>query len=340
VKYFLPGVLLGACAERVPLDEVPITGGTEEQHAEARRILAAFEADSGEGRVVLTGVTFAPVYGEAIGTFSAVSDHIRLEPDLQGPLLERALRHELCHALDFAEELMVGPDETFDALILDLFRLGSIDTGGLGGPRYRRSEAFASYCDMGPLVAHALSSACPGEPEAVTEAAAYLTSRVWKTWDPPAAHPGPGAPHASWTAPAPDPGEFGVMGLADPAQIRVLYGTSLVDLGLDDGLPRGEALQAFAPQEELPEGLSGLCPLYGSLSDGVGWSEGPAAALVRFRLYDTSAVARILATDGGAWGLAEGCVPQVYTDLFTTADHRLWLAWVDGSTVSWAPLLE
>lgn len=334
--------LLGfACAERVPLSQVPIRGGTEQQHAEARHILASFEEASGRDRVALTEVVFGPVYGAAVGSFDAVRDRIRIEPDLQGPRLERTLRHELCHALDFAEGLMEGPDATFDALVRDLFRVGAVDTEGLGGPRYRRSESFARYCDMGPLAASALSAACPGEPADVSEAAAYLARRVWRAWEPEPLPAVPETPHASWTAPEPLWGEFGVLGLADPSRIRVRYGALVVDLGLDDGQPMDDRpLRPFAPQEELPEGLAGLCPLYGDLLAGAGWSDGPAAVLVRFDLYGEDAATRVLASEGGAWGPLGGCLSQAHTDVFTTADHRLWLAWVDDRTVSWAPLLE
>jgi hypothetical protein len=337
----LVAALLGACAERVPLSQVPVRGGTDAQQAEVRRIIEGFEQAAGPGRVALTEVVFSDIYGPAIGTFSPVSFRVRLESGLQGFELERVLRHELCHALDYTEGLVAEPDPAFDALVHDLFVLGAVDTEGLEGPRNRRSEAFARFCEKGPLIAEALSSACPGEPDEVTEVAATLVRQVWPAWERPQSSPIPGRVHASWTAPAPDPEEFGVIGLADPSQIRVQYGSARVDLDLESGRPpdRG-ASPPFAPQEELPEGLDGLCPMYGYLSDGAGWAEGPAAALVRFDLYEGSAVARVLAADGGAWGPVHGCVSHQHTDLFATADHRLWLAWVDGATVSWVPLLE
>jgi hypothetical protein len=338
VRYALFSVVLGACAERVPLSRVPVRGGTADQHAQVRDILEEFEADSGEGRVQLTEVVFGQIYGDATGTFNAVTDVIRMEPYLEGPPLERVLRHELCHALDFAEGLMEGPHPTFDPLIHDLFMLGAIDTDGLEGPRYRRSEAFARYCDLGPFVGHALIAACPGEPDEVNDATAYLSREVWQTWEPPPSQRGP-AVHARWQAPSPDPVAFGVLGLSDPSQIRIQYGTERVDVGLDDGLPRsGSTL--FAPQEKLPAGVSHLCPVYGALLDGTGWSEGPAAVLVRFELYREAATPRILTMDGGEWTRVAGCFPQEHIDLFSTADGRLWLAWVEDSTVSWAPLLD
>lgn len=338
------GVLLGSsCAEQVPLPEVPIEGGTPQQRAEARQILDAFEADVGEGRVVLSEVRFGSIYGAA-GRFFRGSGRIRLDPELRGGALQRALRHELCHALDFGEGLMERPDRTFDALVRELFVDDVIDTDGLGGPRYRRSEAFARYCDVGPLAARALSVGCPGDPPEITAAAGYLARRVWGFPEPPG--PGLREPHASWTAPAPDPEVFDALGTTDPSRIRVLYGTpeglAVHTLDIDGGQRLdGGGAALFAPDEPLPEGLADLCPLSGDPPSGAGWSGGPAAARVRLGLYGVGTAPRILATDGEGWApIADGCVPYGPAALFATPDRELWLAWVDERTVSWAPLSE
>src|SRR6185436_9005541 len=91
-------VLVCGCADRVPLADVPIRGGTASQRAVARRVMDAFDRDAGEGRVDLRELAFDPLYGPVAGRYHPIGDRIQVDPDVRGPELERVVRHELCHA--------------------------------------------------------------------------------------------------------------------------------------------------------------------------------------------------------------------------------------------------
>jgi hypothetical protein len=286
-------------------------------------------------------VAFERLYGRVVGRYVPLPDRIEIDPDVRGPLLERVVRHELCHALDFDEDLVTRPHPVWDALVLRLFHLGRVDAAGLEGPRNRRSEAFAQFCDLGPLLAQALADGCPGDPADVDYAAAWILHTVWREWDVPR-FPGPGPAVASWTAPSAAlfDDEFGVLGLEDPNLIRVAWGEARVDLSRAEGAPVDGPYPVVAPQEELPRGLVGLCPLSGFSYAGAGWSDGPAAVLFGIDVYAGLATPRVLANDGGRWAWVEGCVDAEHADVFVTSDHRIWLATVDDGTVQWTPLLE
>ncbi|MEZ4237719.1 MAG: hypothetical protein R3F59_16535 [Myxococcota bacterium] len=334
--------LAAGCAQQVPLDEVPVLHGTDAQAATVQRGIAAFEAASGAGRVTLRRIVFDDVYG-ALGQYDSVHQRVRLDHALHGAVLERVLRHELCHALDFQEDLVADPDPRWDDQVRTLFRLGAVDTAGLDGPRIRRSEAFARYCELGPLVAHALRDPCPEEAPEDTDVFRFLARRVWRASDVPPLPP-LGEPHASWVPPQP-PYTFDVLGLDDPGRIALRLDSgvdvSFVTLDLDSGAPVPDpGLAPFLPDAPLPAGLEGVCPLYADFSSAAGFAAGPAAVVARFWLYPGASAGRVLADDGSGWAPLPGCVPPGPSDVFATADGRVWLAWTDGGRIAWAALLE
>lgn len=108
------------CHERFSLDDVPIVGGTDDQRALVRERLAEFEADAGVGRLTLQAVVFDSL-DDPIGSFNRRTDRIELSDQLDPSVLALVLRHELCHALDFTEQLVDRPSPLFDGLADGLF---------------------------------------------------------------------------------------------------------------------------------------------------------------------------------------------------------------------------
>jgi hypothetical protein len=163
-------------ADRVPLGDAPIVGADDAQMLTlVRELLAEFEQDVGEGRVGLVEVRFAP--RRTLGAFSPRTGRIVLADDLTPEDLQDVLGHELCHALDFAEDLVARPVAEFDALGFEVVDPRRGGRPVQGSERFRRREAFAAWCALGPDTAQHLVAS--DEPERVTEAAHWLVERVW-----------------------------------------------------------------------------------------------------------------------------------------------------------------
>jgi hypothetical protein len=163
-------------ADRLPIGDVPIVGAVDPQMLElVREQLAAFERDVGEGRVGLVEVRFAP--RRTLGAFSPRTGRIVLADDLALEDLPEVLGHELCHALDYAEDLVARPVAEFDTLGFEVVDPRRGGRPVQGSSRFRRREAFAAWCALGADTAQLLVAS--SEPERVTEAAHWLVERVW-----------------------------------------------------------------------------------------------------------------------------------------------------------------
>jgi hypothetical protein len=163
-------------ADRLPLGDIPIVGADDPEILSlVREKLADFERDVGEGRVALVEVRFAP--RRTLGAFSPRTGRIVLASDLSPDELPDVLGHELCHALDFAEDLVAQPVAEFDALGFEVVDPARGGRPVQGSPRFRRREAFAAWCALGADTAQHLTTS--DEPERVTEAAHWLVERVW-----------------------------------------------------------------------------------------------------------------------------------------------------------------
>jgi hypothetical protein len=333
------------CRERVDLSEVPIVGGTPEARELVRIELEAFEEWIGPGRLQIARVVFKPVQ-DASALFYRAWDKIVLDSELELHDVRRIVRHELCHALDYAEDLQAEPNAPFDEYGDLLFDPVSPVLDYEENARGRRSEALARTCEIGPFGAVVLSEPCPGEPPLARELSTWASSHVWSDFALEAPWPEPGPPHATWEDPlVATEGPLEALSISPAAEPTVLmFSLAYAERGsqVTVDLHTGEFVNP--PQLELGEHVTeppaGL-PVGGGFYTALGWPSGPGGALVDFpiRSLQGSWARRLLASDGGAWALVgDGCLDDSIPEAIFTADGELWFAWGDGTGVSWAPM--
>lgn len=342
-------LLLSGCAQRFDLDQVPIEGGTPEQRAAVREGLARFEADAGPGRIQLKQIAFEPLEGWTAGSYTRRSDKVEIEEELSPEGVLRVLRHELCHVLDFTEELVDQPSPLFDGLADGLSDpdLGLLPIDGMRSEREQRSEALARFCDLGPLALSALADRCPNEPAAVGDVADWLLLHIWRDYVSPENVGSLPPPRAEWDAGPRDgpPKSFIIDAVADPAILWISVGSSDADwaseyVDRETGEPwDGPFPGGFPAGDGVPPGLPP--PEDARLGLWAGWPDGPGASIAYINLYHLGETQRLLASDGGPWGfVATSCVPWRRNNPFGTVDHQIWFAWLDDNFVRWAPILQ
>jgi hypothetical protein len=317
-------LLVGACEARVPLSDVPIVGGTAEQREAVRDELAAFDGWVGPDRLQIVEVRFADLDPVVLGQFRPSQDDVKLNRDLAIGEVRWVVRHELCHALDYAEGLVEQPSPLFDHLVTQL--------KGQAGPtdRARRSEVLAEACNVGPFGAEALATQpCPADPPEAEELFGWIARHVWSEYDPadPAAPLGP----ALASGPAPEAGPLSVSPSVEPGLVDVVGLPFAVDL--HTGEPSGQVPAAGDAANPPPT----TTPLGGVVRLGVGWPSGPGAAVVDYTLKSQGpAGSRLVWSDGLDWSPV-GCVDASDDwDLFT-AEDQVWYAWREQA-VSWTPI--
>lgn len=333
-----------ACREDGPLPDTPITGGTREQVALAREELRAFDQNVGEGRVRVPVVRFEESVDR--GRIRVHSHLVTLDDDLPPEDVRWILRHELCHALDDAEDL-VGESALFDDLAEGFFADDDPDAVDDAYPtdRRKRGEALATFCSLGALPTHALRTGCRTEPDVLPELADWLMDEVWRAfperdvaWDRDGAQ--------GWQS-TQFPNSLSVRATGSPEggiRIRVWrleesdtpYETVVV--GLHDGKPVDLFGMDVWVEPLAPEAPAGLADDLSSESL-LGWPDGAGAALGRVDLWHLGpSQPRLFATDAsGEWASADPGCPLAHQQLFT-AEGAVWTAWVDGTTVRWAKL--
>ena len=143
-------LLSQGCKARVPLSEVPITGGTKAQREAVRAGLLDFEHWIGFDRVHLTEVRIEDLEGDNQGLWYERRALILLDEEVSD--LDKTLRHELCHALDSAEDLSEGRS------VLKSLGQPYTKPDVPSDQQEPWTEAFAEVCSLGPL-ASALAEA-------------------------------------------------------------------------------------------------------------------------------------------------------------------------------------
>jgi hypothetical protein len=336
----LAALALGGCigGAPYPLERVPIVGGSPETRSEAEAELADFAAWIGR-RLELAEIAFGETRAGSLGRFARSRSRITIDEQLDPSLVRGVLRHELCHAIDYAEDLAEEQPDLLDRLADGLYAGGVLPVDAQGGRRSRRSEALARFCELGPFAARALAEPCPGDAADGTAVMDWLSDTLWTGWQPSATPPPLPGPHASWQA-GWDPGGdgFGVRSTEDPLVVEISLGAAVepghLQVTLEDGSPASGDLPlgvlADAPPPGLPEGAT--------VSLARGWHDGPGAAVVSYDLYHLGdSPGRLIWSGGKGWAaVQDGCVAADH-DLFTT-DDDVWLAWVDGTDVSWTPI--
>jgi hypothetical protein len=319
------------------LSEAPILGGSPEQREAAAAALADFDRDVGPGRLTIGGVAFDAYDWD--GGYSRWDADITLDPSLDAAEVPGVLRHELCHALDFAEDITRDEGAPWDRASEALFASGLVTHDPYGNDRLRRAEAFATFCGEGPYLAETLARSCPTDAPEAREIAEPLWEEVWLEAEPmPVA--APLTPAGAWTAAlVPEALEIAATGQAGVVAIRALTPTAVSQASVE--LDSGEIVRAdtvthldSAHPSDLPGDWPGA-----QAQASVGWDDGPAAAVDAIWAHHLGFQRRLLGYDGERWALVgDGCLPEVWS-LFTAEDQP-WVVWAEGSTVSWAPLAD
>jgi hypothetical protein len=333
-------VLLAACRPERPLSEVPITGGTQQERAIVKAELEVFARAVGPDRIGLRRVKLVEeVRGDDRLAGAYTGSEILLDAGWED--LASTVRHELCHAVERAEGLAAGPDPLLDELAAGFFQemavLADLWPKYYRTARLQRSEALASFCELGPVALDSLRQPCPGQSPLLQEVAEWMMDRIYlehpllppleletsdavtmdawvETFD----------PRISATA---QPGVVVAEGDWDEHDWRR-------GLDLYTGEVQDYALDAEPNVQELP--WAGGFDLYG----GVGWREGPAVLrgyVSAHHLNSGSSRSLVYDPDEGGWRtVLESCEPRF--DVFT-ADGQLWMAWEEGPLLRWRPLL-
>ena len=328
---------LVACTASGPLPDTPIEGGSDEQRMLVREELREFDAAVGAGRLSIPLVRFRDI--DAPAEIRRSSYRITLDTDTAPHDVRWILRHELCHGLDFEEDL-VAHSPLFDELATGYFADADQTEVDAVYPtdRMRRSEALAVFCSIGALGAHSITSSCRNEPEIAAELSRWLIERVWRAHEP---------QDFAW-----EPAD--AVGWASeelPSEITVgstLVPENSIRIGLDYVDSIVVDLHTAEPQviedddivyEPRPSGVDGGF-LY-DLSDTTvhGWPDGPAAAFGRVYLWHLgySDLRLFVRQTGGPWMLSAPDCQLPFQQLFT-ADESVWIAWVDGYRVKWTPV--
>jgi hypothetical protein len=329
-------LLLAACRPRFPLSEVPITGGTQEQRDLVRDELLDFEGWVGHDRVHLAEVRIEDIKEGYDGLWHAKKSLIRLDEEASN--LRQTARHELCHALDTAEDLSSGRPL--------LKSLGQVYTSfDEDIDRKPRREAFAEVCDLGPLATTlAQSSTCADDNPELLQALGYTDEEVWTARPLPAAR-SPGEPM----------GGFDLGQLPEPVTGYLVLSTSdpgflFFNLAFEEGGTQAQ-VDAVTGEMVFPtlEGGERAVEPPGGLTSfqyvlwRVGWPTGPGAAILLYSIPDHPPLwPRLAMHDGTQWRPVPQTCPWetgVGADVFTAQD-RVWYAWDEGQIVHWAPLSD
>jgi hypothetical protein len=331
--------VLPACRPERPLSLVPISGGTRQERAIVREELEAFAQAVGPDRVEVRQIEIVEQvgYGDRMaGSYSRSG----IELDAGSPGLASTVRHELCHALDHAEGLTVGPDPLLDELAAGLFQedpsLAELWHDYYKTARKQRAEALATFCELGPVALDSLRQPCPGQSPLLQEVAEWMLDRVYLDYTPMSPlelDPSGAVTMDAWVeGPQPD---ISATARAGVGVVEAQADWSDWGRGLD--LYTG---QTFSPAPDGEPDLQRLPWLGGfAVHVGAGWSKGPAAAFGSMQTHHLRAPPRLLVYDPEEQGwrpVLDSC--DVQPDLFT-ADGELWRSWTEGPMLRWKPVL-
>ena len=334
-------LLFFACQQKVPLSEVPIRGGTEEQRALLEAELAAYEDAIGPDRVALR---YVELVDEVLGDDFVEGVYrgkkvILLDKDSDS--LTRILRHELCHAVDHADHLTRRPDPLLDELSAAVFSqsatLALVWRLSYKTAREQRGEAMSILCELGPLALSALTDPCPEDSLLAREAADWLMREVYREYvplEPLSLAEAPVVTLEGW-----DDGASSIVSAStEPGVVIARSDSDFDDWQVAADIETGELLDTTAlPVEDIAEApiLRGVY-----LADVVGFPEGPAAAIgavlpsplegddERLFVYDR---------EGGDWRMTDDGCGYDHGDLFT-ADGEVFRSRRDAGLLRWQKL--
>lgn len=318
-------LVVAACARGLPLSEVPVVGGTEEQRAEARAELEAFEGWVGDGRVRIVRVEFDTATPG--GSYTNWSRIVRLSSTLEAGWVRIFVRHELAHALDYQQSDLSFTLPALQALAEEL------PTGddGEGGQR----EAFARACEIGPFGALVVAAGDCGIDPTVASVGRWLSTTVWRDYPPPewvdrgvveaTYRDGPTYGYY-WMYPTARADRIGLelVGPFDPLQVTLDLHTGAV----------AEAVP-FEPIDTAPPMLTEGWLMV----DRRGWPDGPGVGMVLPQFDPVGRLPLRLAWfDGDRWHPVNGCVDGTRVWSLFTAENRVWFAEGDWQNIWWTPI--
>jgi hypothetical protein len=350
--------VLAGCAQRYALDEVSIEGGTDEQRSAILAELERFERWIGAGRVELAGIEVSEGPGGQLkdhaGRYDRLTARIQLSGDLHPSVFPLTLRHELCHALDAQENLLVRPVPAFDDVASRILHDEDHPlNGNLGsGRRRHRAEVFAYVCQQAPLGTALLARPCPGESDEYAEVATWINDKAWTAA--PDISPKPlesmSPPVGPWRVPF-EATALEAIG-SQSLDAVILYATG-DEPGVQKAVSTLDGSDAPFFQDltlgAITDGYEAVAPYrapelgHFSMSvqepiDAVSDGEVTLRIVRGLRQPDLDVVSAphvLVGPLDDAWSLLDGACPSEASSVFI-ANGRLHVAWAGGSSVWWA----
>lgn len=291
-----------------------VRGGTEAQRDLIRATLDEVESASGH-TFRLDSVRIREV-ARGAGKYNTVTRQISLDPELSDDELVEALRHELCHALDFQLD--------FGSATQPAWQLG-YDELGSGSRRRWAREAFATTCAIAPVhQGSMLACGATALDDELQRMHGELFSQV------------PRVPERvpRWTGQL----ELPAGERLDSARI-----TDRGHLWIGAGLRyrtdlQGNPVPAEPGEQALEAGPVGRY-LFGPWvsTHGTQVVQGLEVGLATRRLLDGSRWSQLFVLRDGAYE-ATACADE--SDRWFVWDGAIWLVRQEGTRVSWGPLID
>jgi hypothetical protein len=318
----LPGaaLLLTLGCSRVNLADTPVVGGTEPVRQAIQTELAAFGEATGRAHLPVSRVRVADL-GQTHGRYNHVTDSITLDDELDALRVIEVLRHELCHALDDAEQLHQQQPHLYERLAHGIFSSSyTEEVDGCEGPGCQQREVFAAYCARGPWIAHATAQRCSSDPLDGQRLLQSMAEQIWRDSDEPLS-----------TSEGP---RWATVELAAGTQARARGTTQPETLALVLEEPEVTYLEFLDAGTGAP---SARTEIQGEELAPVGSPEGPYVGTFRLPLFGLGEVERRVWYDGERWWLAgQGCTEE--PEPFLVGEDVLTLR-TEGQQLSWGPLV-
>jgi len=326
--------LVGCIDECVGFDEVAIEGGTTDQRATVADALADFAGWTARGSICADRITLQDeirvdgLNGTALGRYDAGSHDIAVVAHQR--FLYDTVVHELCHAVDFQDDVSIAFPE--------LFQLAPFyEVAGPREPDTLQREALALDCEVGPealSMGREVARRCGGPTS--QERMGVLLGLVYTAWEPlvPVA-PVTRVPRGSVALPS------GFVPIGNQP-VATSSDEQLLVLGQVDGTAVAVAIDpvtgtieplrgGFVFDDEVPDAPARLFP-FGAVDLGIG-----TMTAIHWPLASGELLRFLAVRDEAGWSLPpDPCVDGL--SWVVEAEGLPWLVELDGETVRWSLL--
>ncbi|MEN0068327.1 MAG: hypothetical protein AAGA48_39775 [Myxococcota bacterium] len=306
----------------------------------------AFARWAGQDRVRLRYVEFADLGPRAgVATTEGV---IQLNQVLDGAdAIRVAMRHELCHTLDFGEGLSTKALDWLDEFAANLPAASIVPIEGVDPNLQFRAEAFAELCEsLTPLAAQVVEQPCAPEEELFGTAARWMRQEVWR--EPPAPALEVGEEVVSFDLPFYDPKDpwnrFSISATLDPDALLIESWNDANPVGaVWVDRVTGVQVDSLAQAVELPkvDDVPGELAPAGFLS--LQGTDGFVVGTWYIRVEGSGQSApRVIAFDGQTWRpVDDTCTKSIsgFDRSLFVSNQQLWLGWENEGQAKWGPLL-